>query len=77
MNIIIKNLDKFSLKSIDEELETSKWCEEVEGSETPETVTVKVSNFCIFKVYDDEILLDFAGNKCFIHQDDFGEITII
>lgn len=77
MNIIIKNLDKFSLKSIDEDLETTDWRQCKEGSETPETVTVLLSIFCILKVYDDEIMLDFRGNKTFIHQDDFGEISII
>lgn len=77
MNITIKNLDKFALKSIDEDLETITWCDTLEESETPAAVTVTLNMFCILKVFDDVIMLDFAGNKTFIDSDDFGEISII
>lgn len=77
MEIKIVDMEKFTAKCISEELETTKWVEDMIETETPETVTIILNENCIIKVYSDEVMIDYAGDKVFIHEDDFGRIEIV
>lgn len=74
MNITIYGLDPIARKKMTYELETDTWYDTffIEG----ECENVVLNENVILKMWADELMIDFGGEKTFFYRDDFREIDI-